>query len=152
MPRSTPTLHYQRVMLVSILTPSGGPRRGTTTPFLINNAPYRSGLRLVCLTRSCLPYNHAPRFPSDLLRPQWGCKSHGDLVPWKMHTQHPCPCPHSGNRPHKPDPFLRGSIPTQNRHDAFSEFMATSIVPERIHLYFPEDPQNIPYDGSLHES
>jgi hypothetical protein len=34
-----------------------------------------------------------------------------------------------------PDPFHRGSIPTQNRHDAFSELMATSIVPELIHLY-----------------
>jgi hypothetical protein len=33
-----------------------------------------------------------------------------------------------------PDPFHRGSIPTQNRHDAFSELMATSIVPELIHL------------------
>jgi hypothetical protein len=34
-----------------------------------------------------------------------------------------------------PDPFHRGSIPTQNRHDAFSELMATSIVPELIYLY-----------------
>jgi hypothetical protein len=31
----------------------------------------------------------------------------------------------------------RGSIPTQNGHDAFSELMATSIVPELIHLYIP---------------
>jgi hypothetical protein len=43
-----------------------------------------------------------------------------------------------------PGPFLRGSIPAQNRHDAFSKLMATSIVPELIHLYFPENPQNIP--------
>ena len=35
-------------MLVPTPTPSGGLRRGITTPFLANNAPYRSGLRLVC--------------------------------------------------------------------------------------------------------
>jgi hypothetical protein len=33
------------------------------------------------------------------------------------------------------DTFHRCSIPTQNRHDAFSELMATSIIPELIYLY-----------------
>jgi hypothetical protein len=32
------------------------------------------------------------------------------------------------------DPFHRCSIPTQNRHDAFSVLMATSIVPKLIYL------------------
>jgi hypothetical protein len=36
-----------------------------------------------------------------------------------------------------PDPFYRCSIPTQNRHDAFSELMAISIVPELIYFYIP---------------
>jgi hypothetical protein len=36
-----------------------------------------------------------------------------------------------------PDPFHRCSIPTQNRHDTFSELMATSIVAELIHLDIP---------------
>jgi hypothetical protein len=34
-----------------------------------------------------------------------------------------------------PDPSHRCSIPTQNRHDAFFELMATSIVPELIYFY-----------------
>jgi hypothetical protein len=41
------------------------------------------------------------------------------------------------NRAYMLDPFHRCSIPTQNRHDAFSELMATSIVPELIYLYIP---------------
>jgi hypothetical protein len=36
--------------------------------------------------------------------------------------------------PRGPSPFLRGSIPTQNHHDAFSELMATSIVPELMYF------------------
>jgi hypothetical protein len=36
-----------------------------------------------------------------------------------------------------PNPFHRCSIPIQNRHDAFSELMATSIVPELIYLHIP---------------
>ena len=134
MPRSTPTLPNPGGMMVPTPTPSGGPRRVLMTPpFLANNAPYRSGLRFVCLARSCLPYNPVPHSPSDWLRPHCG----GDLVSWGMHIQHSCLCPYSGNRAYVPGPFLRGSIPTQNRHDAFSELMATSIVPELIHLYIP---------------
>jgi len=44
-----------------------------------------------------------------------------------------------------PGHFLRGSIPTQNRNDAFSALMVTSIVPELIHLYFPEGSPDIPW-------
>jgi hypothetical protein len=41
------------------------------------------------------------------------------------------------HRAYMPDPFHRCSIPAQNRHDAFSVLMATSIVPELIYLYIP---------------
>ena len=110
MPRSTPTLPHQGVMMFPTPPPFGVPRRGITPPpppppFLANNVLYGSGLQFLFPVRSSLPYNLVSHFASDWLRPH--------------------------------DPFHRCSIPTQNHHDAFSVLMATSIVPELIYLYIP---------------
>jgi hypothetical protein len=50
----------------------------------------------------------------------WTCRAY----------EHVCLSLQSESRAYMPDPFHRCSIPTQNRHDALSELMATSIVPQ----------------------
>jgi hypothetical protein len=55
MPRFTPTLPHQEVIMFPTPPPSGVPRREITTPFLANNVLYGSGLQFVCPACSCLP-------------------------------------------------------------------------------------------------